>query len=354
MSLQHHLRTRRTLATTLVLAAGMSASMAASAGAATIVVPPPGSSIQAAVDAAAPGDTIRLKAGTYEGGVRIDKDGLTLRGAGPSKTVLVEPAGGGPCGVCVRPPPPEQLLGRLHEITVKDLSIRGFQQSLQVVLVDGLKVSRVHTSGAEFDGILVIVSSDVDIRDVHSQRSGFSGLNLGGVIGARVHKSIMRDNGGPGFEVFVSQDGRIDHSLAFGTCSGAELRTGILRGPNDESAVIGLSAWRVDHVVALANTRPCDREFAGAGVIAFGGRGLRFDHNLVLRNGFPAAPSPGGIVVLGGELEDFDSGHPGGVAVTRNVVFGNVAFDLRWDGQRPSLVSFTRNLCATSDPAGLC
>ena len=43
----------------------------------------PGESIQAAVDAASPGDTILVTPGTYRESVRIVTDGLTLRAHGP-------------------------------------------------------------------------------------------------------------------------------------------------------------------------------------------------------------------------------------------------------------------------------
>src|SRR4029077_9312399 len=42
----------------------------------------PGDSIQAAVDAASPGDTIMVRAGTYRESVKIQTDELTLRAKG--------------------------------------------------------------------------------------------------------------------------------------------------------------------------------------------------------------------------------------------------------------------------------
>jgi nitrous oxidase accessory protein NosD len=52
-----------------------------------------GQSVQAAVDAAAPGDTVFLLPGTYRGTVRIGTPGVTLRGSGAGRTVLTPAAG---------------------------------------------------------------------------------------------------------------------------------------------------------------------------------------------------------------------------------------------------------------------
>src|SRR5215472_63483 len=77
-------------------------------GAATTIIVRPGQSIQAAVDAAAPGDTILVEPGSYAGagvacpadlaqtcGVAIAKDGISLIGLthGRRQVVLVNPGG---------------------------------------------------------------------------------------------------------------------------------------------------------------------------------------------------------------------------------------------------------------------
>src|SRR5215208_1035574 len=66
--------------------------------ASTIVVPRDFPTIQAAVNAAAPGDTIRVDSGTYREEVVIEKD-LTVRGAGAGATIIRAPATLTPYGV---------------------------------------------------------------------------------------------------------------------------------------------------------------------------------------------------------------------------------------------------------------
>ncbi len=79
----------------LLAAAMMTWAAPAVASAATVTVCPHGcdfAEIQPAVNAAHPGDTVRIAAGIYAGGLVIGKS-LTVLGAGPSRTVI---NGGGP------------------------------------------------------------------------------------------------------------------------------------------------------------------------------------------------------------------------------------------------------------------
>ena len=94
------------------LAIALGTGMASAAQASSVIVVGPGHSIQAAINAARPGDTVFLRPGVYHQSVQIRTNGITLRGSGAfhGGTVLVPPkhipkticnAGFGPTGVCI-------------------------------------------------------------------------------------------------------------------------------------------------------------------------------------------------------------------------------------------------------------
>ena len=108
----------------------------ASASSNSLVVHP-GESIQAAVDAASPGDTVVVRAGTYRESVRIQTDGLTLQAQG---AVTLEPPhyGEGQCylpghdvGICVLPadfdPATWEYTNPVRDVTITGFRVTGFE-----------------------------------------------------------------------------------------------------------------------------------------------------------------------------------------------------------------------------------
>jgi predicted outer membrane repeat protein len=105
----------------VALVSGLTAARAASAA---ITVCSSGcsySSIQAAVNAAPAGETIRIMDGVFTGGVTITDKNLVIRGSGVSHTVVDR----GPVSVSPAPPAIELKCTRAFQITITDLTITG-------------------------------------------------------------------------------------------------------------------------------------------------------------------------------------------------------------------------------------
>ena len=92
--------------------------------AATLYVPGGYPTIQAAVGAAAPGDTIMVAAGTYNEAVTVNKTNLTIQGAGPAATFITT-TGATPA----------------FTITVNDITIRDLTITNSTGLMTGILVS---------------------------------------------------------------------------------------------------------------------------------------------------------------------------------------------------------------------
>lgn len=135
------------LACTVALAASGLGAAAPRAESRTAHLVKPGESIQKAVDAAKPGDTIVLSPGTYRESVRITTSRLTLVGSGSASTVLV-PGGAtvdDACakaghGICVTGTASTPVEG----VTVRSLTLRGYTANgLWASRTDRLTVRKV-------------------------------------------------------------------------------------------------------------------------------------------------------------------------------------------------------------------
>ena len=141
------------------LAIALGTGMASAAQASSVIVVGPGHSIQAAINAARPGDTVFVRPGVYHQSVQIRKNGITLRGSGAfhGGTVLVSPKhfpktlcneGFGPTGVCILAkrvdPKSGAVFTPVRNDTVTGLLVTGFPgNGVFGYGTVGLKVTRV-------------------------------------------------------------------------------------------------------------------------------------------------------------------------------------------------------------------
>ena len=206
---------------------------APAAGAKTIPVGP-GESIQAAVDAASAGDTIRVAPGTYtetgspcpaEPGstcaVSVTKDDISIV-AGGGGPVTLDATGGQDKGVAVG------KTGDPDCLTDSSLQVSGS-------LVRGITVT-----GFEEDGVFLYCVDGFRVTDVRATDNLEYGIFPSHSFNGRVDHSFVSGANDTGFYIGQSRDSRMDHNFATDNVSGYEIENS--------------SGIRTDHNEATGNT----------------------------------------------------------------------------------------------------
>jgi len=323
----------------------------------------PGDSIQAAVDAASPGDTIMVSVGTYRESVKIQTDGLTLRAKG-SVTLNPLKYGDGQCylpghvaGFCVVPADFDPSVGsyttRVRDVTITGFRIVGFDDGVFGFGTEDLKVSDVVAIDnrdygvASFDGI--------GTRFTWNATSGShdAGIYVGDSVDANavVTNNLSWDNA-LGILIRHSHKVVLSHNKVWGNCLGVFLLSDIEAG--------GSGHITVQHNRVSANNNVCPNfegflpDLGGGGIVLAGSQHDIIFQNVVTDNRGNTLFS-GGIVLITNTLpnpdQSFDVSKDNLVALNR--LSGNEPADIVTDAASTPNVFF-RNRCDTSIPDGLC
>jgi hypothetical protein len=341
-------------------------------------------SIQAAIDGAAAGATVCVGPGSYHENLLINKDGITLKGDGPEKTVLEPPAQ--PRAFCpvlyIEPIGPETL--GVNGICVADLDPQGkVLRTVSDVRVTGFTVR-------DFSGVGIVFGGTNRIRADHNVAASNKGYGITAFLSThgRFEYNTSYGSGDAGFYVGNSpnSDFKVRYNTAFADLWGVLVRDASMGSVTDNlvhdscSGLVflntgttnGVHNWRVSNNIVTHNDHFCPAEvtelpfsLTGVGILIGGGDHIVLRANRVLTNhpggGEPSlinnVPLAGGIVVVSTANVSVFQGFYGGVAehnlIVDNVVLGNHPFDLVNDGLGTGN-HFISNRCETSLPAWLC
>jgi nitrous oxidase accessory protein NosD len=355
--------TKITIAMLLSLLVSLPAT-SASAGSSKVRVVRPGESIQAAIDAASPGDTILVKPGTYAEALVVQTDDLTLKALPGTVLTMPDPAtppntcteltGGTIIGICVLGEvdfDTFQVIDPVENPRISGFTIRGFTDSGVIALgTEDLRATHNRAEDNDLYGIFAILSTRPVLAYNKTSGNGDAGLYVGSnqQADAKVFGNTSWDNALGIFLRDVSH-GTATGNKVYGNC------TGILLLANAPGPV---TDWKVRHNLVRANNKAgCGEEDppSGIGIWLVGASNNEVSKNLVLGNRGGQAPLGGGIVLVTAEPEEpgGEPVAPSGNLIRKNVAFRNRPFDIFWDGTGVGN-RFVDNRCATSQPGGLC
>jgi len=362
------------LATAAALAGG---TVTASAAPGTRVVRP-GQSIQGAIDAAHPGDTIIVQPGVYHENIEIKKNDITLRGAGgsPEGTVLMPPArpNHNDCfgnahafdAVCVAAlqfdPKSGKVIRPVSGTHIRGLLIQGFPG----VGIVGFGSNNMLIEYNQFvDNAAYGAAAFVGSGNRFLYNSAIGSGEAGFYIGDSPHANAtltgnFASNNGDGIFVREASSGTISSNDVEGNCVGILLL--------DTPGGAMTSDWNILQNRAVSNNKACPagedipRPMSGTGIALVGASLTLVESNTALAN------KPSNASLLGGGIVLVGFPGKGGSPALNDTVRFNTAyrdrpFDIRYDGSGgpiggPGPVGtgpiFVANYCGTSQPAVIC
>jgi nitrous oxidase accessory protein NosD len=335
-----------TMALTLLVASGVVlAAGIGSAGAQGSVVGP-GESIQKAINAADPGDTIVVR-GVHREDVVIRKNGIKLRGVGDA--TLKPPArAGSPCSKAVGPegicilgdvdPEAGEVNEYVKDVSVSGFTIKGFDEAaIEAVGASNATITGNRAVGSGDTAIGTALSVGTKILTNVTRGPGGAGIGLAEAVNTKISGNDLSGHDFTGIFVgFGSQRGSITANRVHdNNCAGMTF-VAIPPGPTADFEVKG-------------NTVTDNRGECGIGIGLFGARRIEVAGNNISGN-VPNGQEPdsGGVVVAGNDE---------GTAPRNNTVvannFGRNKPDIRWDRTGSGNV-FGPNNCNSSVPSRLC
>ena len=309
------------LAVTLVLGPGATAYAAGGPGRVHVG---PGESIQAAVDAADRGDTIRVT-GRHHENVVVQTDGLTLLGHG---AVILPPAVPA-VHACFDP---TEVGEAVHGICVWgdiDVDTGEVARYVEDVTVRGFRIRDFAGTG-----LVALAAKNTTLARNTLRDNVDSGINTSNSLGTRIWRNHSSGN---------------EFGLFSALAEGARIAGNTFRGNCVGLVMLGATETRVRANHVIHNSRVCPAAddfppFSGVGVLLVTATDTVVVGNRIVHNRAAGESAfPGGVVV---------AEESSGSLIAHNLVLHNDP-DLSWDETGSGNV-FRPNACATSVPVDLC
>ncbi|MGR4879981.1 nitrous oxide reductase family maturation protein NosD [Streptomyces sp. LARHCF249] len=342
----------------VVMATGLGVAAPSAAAARRTVHP--GESIQEAVDAARPGDTIIVLPGTYHESVHITKS-LTLRGSGAT-TVITPPAAPlparaeNPCaqtgnGICVIGAAEKTV----NRVSIRSLTLTGFKKSgIWASRTDRMTVEGVTAERNGTWGIAQERSTRGAFRNNTARDNAESGIFVANTIdregGATdTLGAVVRNNTLTGNRIGVTvrrvRNLSVNDNVLTGNCGGIFV-VGDEGEPGAGDMTIRGNRIHENNKFCRGNTRLPDIQ--GVGIVLTGAEETLVRSNSI-RGNVGASPLSGGILLF----KSFVGATNTDNVIKDNEVQGNKPADLANQGTGTGN-SFVGNRCETSQPAGMC
>lgn len=364
----------------------------------------PGESIQEAVDAAHPGDTVVVLPGTYRESVLITTPGLTLRGTG-ERTVLAPQAAETPAGTSTGTTP-ETPAGTTPEtpaeapagttpakatqgapaaakgpravnacaaggngicvvgteknpvdgVRIRALTVTGFAKNgVWASRTDGLSVRRVTARDNGTWGIAQEHSTRADIRHNTATGNGDAGIFVANAVNEEggatdTGGTTIADNAVSGNRIGVTvrrvRNLLVDDNTITGNCSGI-----FVVGDESKPAAgaMTISGNRIVKNNKLCAATPRLSAIQGSGIVLTGSESTVVRSNVIQDNA-GSTDFSGGIVLIKSFVGALNTDN----TVQDNLVSGNSPADLADRDTSGTGNTFVGNTCATSVPAGMC